>query len=252
MSGAERRQHPRTPAIVKVSYDSAATLRADFTQNISTGGLFVETDRELEMDQTVELHLSCPGTTGTIPVRGIVRWKGEHPPGPGLPPVTGVGLEFDMTDAVQRARLEQMIAAAMDPIPPSLTGERLNILVVDPNRHARTLFKAGLESMGRETFDVDSYVVVLEAADGGTALRYLRSTRVSLVMVELNTPDVDGTEIIRRIRTEFSQTLPVFAMSRPFPGDKADALAAGADMFLQKPLQLRPLFNTLKIMLKLD
>ena len=41
-------------------------------------------------------------------------------------------------------------------------------------------------------------------------------------------------------------------MSRPFPGDNAEALSAGADVFLRKPVQLKPLFNSLKVLLKFD
>ena len=41
-------------------------------------------------------------------------------------------------------------------------------------------------------------------------------------------------------------------MSRPFPGDKQEAIAAGADIFMNKPIQLRALFNTIRAMLSMQ
>lgn len=247
----ERRRHPRAPAVVQVRYATAGVLRTDYAENISRGGLFIATDAEFTQGQRVEVRLVLAGAPGAVPVEGVVRWIGERSPEPGAAPVRGVGLEFDLRDPVKRARLEAMIDAIVEPGPPPAEGQAVSILLVDPNRHARTLFREGLESMARETFEVDDWLRVVEAADGLEALRQLLRAQFALVMVELRTPEVDGVELIRRIRTQVSSTVPIFATARPFPGAKADALAAGADVFLPKPLRLKPLFNTLRSMLRL-
>ena len=138
-----------------------------------------------------------------------------------------------------------------DPLPPSVTGERLNVLLVDPNRHACKMFAEGLQAMAARRFDISDYFVITDTSCGETAMNYLSTSRIALAIIELRTPDVDGLELIRRIRTEISQSLPVCAMSRPFPGAHAQSIASGADMYLEKPIKLRALFNTVSMMLKL-
>ncbi len=243
----QRRQEKRVSAVIKVTYESAGAMRAEYTENISRGGLFVVTDEEFEIGQRLELHLCCAGARRSIRVPGEVRWMGDK----GMPPKRGVGVKFLLDDPVVKARIETLVSAVFDPLPPSVTGERLNILLVDPNRHACHLFSEGLQAMAARRFDIRDYFAITETADGEAALNYLSTSRISLAIIELNTPDIDGLELIRRIRTEISQSLPVCAMSRPFPGARSEALASGADMFLEKPVQLKALFNTVSMMLKL-
>ncbi len=245
--GDERRRETRFPAIVKVTYESAGAMRAEYSGNISRGGLFVVTDEELEIGQRLELHLACAGARKTIGVPGEVRWIGEK----GSPPQRGVGVKFLLEDPVTKARIDTLVSAVFDPLPPSVTGERLNLLLVDPNRHACRLFAEGLQKMAARRFDLDDYFVITDTHDGEAALNYLSSSRIAMAIIELRTPDVDGLELIRRIRTEISQSLPICAMSRPFPGARAQALTSGADMFLEKPVKLKALFNTVAVMLKL-
>ncbi len=245
--GQSRRQDERFPAVVKVTYESAGAMRAEYTGNISRGGLFIVTDAEFEIGQQLELHLACAGARNIIAVPGEVRWIGEK----GSPPRLGVGVKFLLDDPVVKARIDTLVSAVFDPLPPSVTGERLNVLLVDPNRHACKMFAEGLQAMAARRFDIQDYFVITDTHCGETALNYLATSRIALVIVELRTPDIDGLELIRRIRTEVSQSLPVCAMSRPFPGARQQAIASGADMYLEKPVKLRALFNTVSMMLKL-
>jgi uncharacterized protein (TIGR02266 family) len=249
----ERRVHARAPVHLRIAYASAGVLKTDYSENISRGGLFVATEDHFELGQRVALELFCAGTRVSVPVEATVRWCGAQSPGPDQPPILGIGLEFDtLTDPVKRSHFEALIDAAFEPAPAVDPRNQLRILIVDPNRYARELFRNGLTAMAREVFEVDGYLEVLEAADGLEALELARGVRFDLYMVELRTPEVDGGEIIRRIRRQVTQQTPIFALSRPYPGDKAEAIAAGADVFLRKPVQLKPLFNTLKVLLKFD
>lgn len=252
-SEQDRRVHPRTPVRLRIAYDSAGVLKSDYVENISRGGLFIATEERFEVGQRFPLELYCVSTRTSIPLQATVRWAGTQSPGPDLPPILGIGVEFDeVKDATHRARLESLIDAAFEPAPRIDPRERLKILLVDPNHFARDLFRNGLLAMAREVFEVDGYVDVVEAEDGLEALELCRGAPFDLFIIELRTPEVDGAEIIRRVRRQVSQAVPIFAMSRPYPGDKADALSAGADVFVQKPVQLKPLFNTLKVLLKLE
>lgn len=250
---AERRVHPRTPVHLRIAYQSAGVLKTDYVENISRGGLFVATEDRFELGQRIEMELYCVATRTSIPIHATVRWTGSQPPAPDAPPIMGIGLEFDeVKDPGRRSHLEAMIDAAFETAPTIDPRDQIKVLVVDPNHYARELFRNGLKAMAREAFEVDGYLEVFEAADGLEALELARGIRFNLFMVELRTPEVDGGEIIRRIRRQVSQSTPIFAMARPFPGDSAEALAAGADVFLRKPVQLKPLFNSLKVLLKFD
>lgn len=256
MANAEdRRVHTRTPVHLRIAYQSAGVLKTDYVENISRGGVFVATDQPFEVGQGLNLELFCLSSNSRIPLQAIVRWRGAQSPGPDLAPVMGVGLEFtELNEPVRRSHLEALIDSAFEPAPKVRRDPRdqIKVLVVDPNRYARELFADGIKSMARQVFEVDDYVVVFEASDGAEALDLARGVPFDLYIVELRTPEVDGSEVIRRIRRLMSQKAPVFAMSRPFPGDRAEALAAGADVFLQKPVQLKALFNTLKVLLKFE
>ena len=67
----------------------------------------------------------------------------------------------------------------------------LRILVVDDEPAILRFLRAGLGSQG--------YVVV-EAATGQAALDAVRQRRADLVVLDLGLPDIDGLEVIRRIR----------------------------------------------------
>lgn len=257
----ERRVHPRAQVSLMIAYRSAGVLKSDYVENISQGGLFVSTDDPFEVGQHISLELFCVGTPTCIPLVGVVRWRGRQSPGPGEPPVLGIGIEFEeLREPERRAHLDALIEAISEPFAaPSRTPQRaldrhepLRILIVEPNRYARELFRDGLRSMARDVFDVEDSLEIVEAGDGRVALELASGGRFDLFMVELCTPEVDGAELIRRLRQMGSQSTPIFAMSRPFPGDKTEALSAGADVFLRKPVQLKPLFNTLKLLLKFD
>ena len=248
----ERRQHPRTPAILRITYESAGVLKTDYAENISRGGLFISTDEPMAVGTPVQLELNCVGTRIKIPVQGVVRWAGMRSPGDDLPPVMGLGVELDeLEDPIKRAHLEALVDAAFDPAGSAAARAQFKILLIDPNAYAREMFRNGLLALTREALEVEDALQVFEAEDGVSAMELCRGVQFDLFIVELRTPEMDGTEVIRRIRRQFSQSTPIFAMSRPYPGAKAEALTAGADVYLPKPVQLKPLFNTMKMLLKL-
>ena len=205
----ERRQHPRTPAILRITYESAGVLKTDYAENISRGGLFISTDEPMAVGTPVQLELNCVGTRIKIPVQGVVRWSGMRSPGDDLPPVMGLGVELDeLEDPVKRAHLEALVDAAFDPAGPVDTRAQFKILLIDPNAYAREMFRNGLLALTREALEVE---------DGVSAMELCRGVQFDLFIVELRTPEMDGTEVIRRIRRQFSQSTPIFAMSASKP-----------------------------------
>ena len=104
----------------------------------------------------------------------------------------------------------------------------LRILVVDDERAIRRYLRTSLASRG--------YTVV-EAAGGEEALRAVVETHPDLVILDLGLPDMDGVEVVRRLR-EWSQVPIIILSVRDLEDDKVAALDAGADDYLTKPFGL--------------
>jgi len=84
-------------------------------------------------------------------------------------------------------------------------------------------------------------VTVIEAADGETGLALARQHRPDLVILDINLSDVDGYEVLARLRaTPEAAGTPVLALSAgALPGDIARGLEAGFTAYLTKPLDVR-------------
>jgi two-component system, OmpR family, KDP operon response regulator KdpE len=116
----------------------------------------------------------------------------------------------------------------------------LKILVVDDEPPIRKLLRMGLTSQGYE---------VLDAPNGKTALDLL-TKEPDLVILDLGLPDVDGLELLRRIRHR-AESLPIVVLSSR--GDEAGKVAAldlGADDYVTKPFGMDELFARMRAALR--
>jgi two-component system KDP operon response regulator KdpE len=116
----------------------------------------------------------------------------------------------------------------------------LKILVVDDEPPIRKLLRMGLTSQGYQ---------VLEAPSGKTALELL-AKKPNLVILDLGLPDIDGLELLRRIRHR-EESLPVVVLSSR--GDEAGKVAAldlGADDYVTKPFGMDELFARMRAALR--
>lgn len=104
-----------------------------------------------------------------------------------------------------------------------MSGKR--ILIVDDERAIRRFLRLILEAHG---------YAVLEAVDGQEALQLTATQRPDLLLLDLGLPDIDGVEVLRRLR-EWTG-VPVIVLSVwEREEDKIAALDAGADDYLTKP-----------------
>ncbi len=99
------------------------------------------------------------------------------------------------------------------------------ILLVDDEASVQRTVAALLRARG---FEVEV------AASGEAALKVLATRPADLVVLDLGLPDLDGTEVCRRVRLE--SAAPVIVLSaRASEADKVDALEIGADDYVTKP-----------------
>ena len=108
--------------------------------------------------------------------------------------------------------------------------DRRPILIVDDYAGARYLRSRLLNDAGYE---------VLEASGGEEALRMAIEARPALILLDVNLPDVNGTEVCRRLKQD-PQTarIPVIQITGAWLSDEArqQGIASGADQYLTEPV----------------
>ena len=110
------------------------------------------------------------------------------------------------------------------------------ILIVEDDRAIRSLIK--------NTMDIHKYKSVA-AENGQKALLQITSYHPDIVLLDLGLPDMDGTEIIKKVR-QWS-TCPIIVISaRTEEWDKINALDAGADDYLTKPFSVEELLARIR------
>jgi CheY-like chemotaxis protein len=118
------------------------------------------------------------------------------------------------------------------------------ILVVDDYSDNRHLLAAWLRAKGFK---------VVEAEDGKEGVLQANRSHPDLILMDLAMPELDGVEATRQIRERqmFART-PIFAITAFGTYDvRQDALAAGCNEVLTKPLDLESLLGKIKSVLSL-
>jgi signal transduction histidine kinase/CheY-like chemotaxis protein len=107
------------------------------------------------------------------------------------------------------------------------------VLLVEDNDDARSMMRSLLAAEGHD---------VCEAADGSLAIAAAETTAFDIAFVDVGLPTVDGYEVARRLRAieraqrrERMRLVAVTGYGQP--GDRANALAAGFDLHLVKPVE---------------
>jgi two-component system KDP operon response regulator KdpE len=114
------------------------------------------------------------------------------------------------------------------------------VVVVEDEPQIRRFLRATLQGHGYRLF---------EAATGADGLVEAASRQPDVLIVDLGLPDMDGLEVIRRVR-EWS-SLPILVLSaRGGERDKVTALDAGADDYIEKPFGTEELLARIRVALR--
>ncbi len=243
MTEDEKRRDTREAVTLCVEYEGADDLVGDFTENLSSGGTFVATNRELPVGTRVRLVLSFPGLLEPIAIEGTVRWTRRHSEDGDA----GAGIEF--ADGPTRDQL----AAIVDRIrsrDPRMVSRAFRVLVVEDNRHVATLLQEGIRGSSRRDFGGAISFVFRNAEDGRAAVDILRRERFDALIIDVYLPILDGPKVIHQARTELGlEALPIIAVSAGGEPARRLALEAGANIFLDKPMRLRQVVDTIQRLL---
>lgn len=105
----------------------------------------------------------------------------------------------------------------------------IRVVVIEDDLDMRNLLEAVLHQSGYEVFT---------AVDGRSGLELVRIKDPHVVTVDAGLPDLDGLEVLRRIR-EFSAARAVMLTGRSHAADQAAAVESGADDYIVKPFRPR-------------
>ncbi len=241
---ADRRRETREAVTLVVDYEGIDDLLSDYTDNLSTGGTFVHTQRTFEVGTEINLILSFPGLIKPITLPGIVRWtRTDTEP--------GVGIEFKDYDEDVRVKLQEIIdsIAQRDP---GYVSRLIRVLVVEDNPHVARLIRDGLDG-GAARMGANFAFNFRICGNGQDALELLATQEFDAVIIDIYLPVLDGPTVIERLRAdERTCRMPVIAVSAGGQSARESAMRAGADFFLDKPMRLRQVIESMKKLIRFD
>jgi two-component system cell cycle response regulator DivK len=110
------------------------------------------------------------------------------------------------------------------------------VLCIEDNPNNMLLLKRVLDAWG---------YTQLQAENGLVGIRTAETEEIDLILLDINLPDIDGYEVIRRLRASEKAALaqiPIIVISaNALVGDDKKALAVGCDAYLTKPIDIQEL-----------
>ena len=115
-----------------------------------------------------------------------------------------------------------------------------HILVVEDDAQIRNFICYALQSEGFQ---------YTPAKTGQSALNILVSEQIDLMLLDLGLPDIDGTDVIKKVR-EWSEMPIIVVSARDQDKEKVNALNIGADDYLTKPFSATELLARIRVALR--
>ncbi|NJC70025.1 response regulator transcription factor [Planosporangium thailandense] len=120
-------------------------------------------------------------------------------------------------------------------------GLPVRVLLVDDETAMTDLLSTALRSEGWD---------VCGAGDGATAVRLAHTVQPDAVVLDIMLPDMDGLEVLRRLRAETPDVPVLFLTARDAVADRVTGLTAGGDDYVTKPFSLEELVARLRGLLR--
>lgn len=122
-----------------------------------------------------------------------------------------------------------------------MNARRIPLLVVDDEPPIRRLLRTSLGAQGYQ---------ILEAETGQGALDLLAHEAPEVMLLDLGLPDLDGLEVIRRVRASATNVAVIVLSSRGDERGKVEALDLGADDYVTKPFVMAELVARIRTALR--
>lgn len=116
-------------------------------------------------------------------------------------------------------------------------GSMVRVLVVDDEHSLTDLLKMALRYEGWD---------VRTAADGISAVKVAREFRPDAIVLDIMLPDIDGLEVLQRVRADGTETPVLFLTAKDSLDDRIAGLTAGGDDYVTKPFSLEEVVARLR------
>jgi two-component system chemotaxis response regulator CheY len=118
----------------------------------------------------------------------------------------------------------------------------LKVLIIDNSPVMRKILERSLRQAWKDGIDS-----VIEAGDGGEGLDKLRDGAVEIIFSDINMPNVNGLDFLRRLKESPHKDLPVIMVTTE-GGEKTvlEAISLGARGFIRKPFTAEQMESTLQ------
>jgi len=115
-------------------------------------------------------------------------------------------------------------------------GERARILVIDDDESIRSVLASILE----EEYAVDT------VQNGADAIKKTRAGLYNLALIDIRLPDMEGTELLTRMKETIPRMRKVIMTGYPTLGNAVAAVNKGADAYLMKPFDIEKVLKVIK------
>jgi two-component system OmpR family response regulator len=132
-------------------------------------------------------------------------------------------------------------AATSQDVLTNVDGRPVRVLVVDDEANLAELLAMALRLEGWE---------ITVALTGGRAVAAAKRERPDAVVLDMMLPDIDGLEVLRRIRSSFADIPVLFLTARDSVEDRVAGLTAGGDDYVTKPFSLEEVVARLRGLLR--
>ena len=211
------------------------------TTELGSEGVTLEISDPPAVGTTLTISLSFPRLVGPFGITArVTEVKGESGPG------AAATIRCEVLAASKEGRA---FLASLGEEPASRKGAASSpyrCLLVEDNNFIRDLFSYGMDRYGQAR---GAPVSLALAGDVEQAWEMLAGSEFDMAIVDFYLPTHSGSTLIERVRaTPRLASMPIVAIS--VGGDEAReaSIAAGADLFLDKPLVMRDLFTTLDLL----
>lgn len=233
MGGDTRTRSDRNRLILRAELHRGGRTTVTYAIDVTHTSAFVATDWLADVGSAIELELSFPRLLERVKLSARVAAQCA-PSGPGAP--SGLQLSF-----ARNARLSELLDSADRDV--SAAPKR--ILLVEDNGFIRDVFEYGL----RAFFQARGLYSVDQAESAESAWQRLDAASYDIAIIDHYLPADNGATLIERMRSDRRMSdLPIVAVSVGGRDAHDACISAGADLFLDKPLVFRDLFNTLRVL----
>lgn len=239
---------PRVDIVLRVEFESAGQLRADFLSNLSAGGMFVRTPFPFAVGQVLSLQMSLPGSIEPpATVECDVRWVASDKP----EFLRGVGLAFRSLGPDLKLKIDRLLregAAPPEPavVPPDAKTRAVSLALLIANPILLDIIRGELERLSRGgATHRASHLTLTAVADPVACAALLAKQAVDVVVVDCAGLKVACNELVQTLRgAAGGQHVAVIVLQGP-EGHLSAPPNDSRTIVLRKPVGMKSLYTTL-------